>query len=721
MNVASFSAAEKTASHAVPNCETTSHERAGSSTRMKKNEQGSRSRVIPVKLEEEATTSDDGERYQETIEDKQEVPCGGKNFKEENSVSQQQRQGLGKTYKSHLAKSSSSSRRPVSGVHERGVASTQKPSRFHLPHLPAAVDQVLLLDYSQGETEPPTESRNASQERQTEDAGQNTDGKESALVATGGSRAGKTDQDVHKENAAICEDRNDLCRTVCLHNQVDTRSRGAILSQCGGGSLGNFEGAAELQGGRPRSTEGHGSVAETGFRQSVPDAPGNGKNCRLLEADAGVKSDSEEQAACEPPARPIAIVDLEKKSEEGLAKDISEFLDFSDDEPTDFPDTHLQNKDLGNGNQKGRARHLIPGPPTTTDASQNARYSLGVPGAAPSSVGLEVQRAYMRLSDLAIVWDLLGSWSRAETRDVLLWIRSGRVKRRTDNTEESVSAAFPGQAQCLDGKLADNRSAEAAAAGAVELQQQRSEQLAQALLRALPSSLLEHCGRDVADVCRTFRIKRALPPLPPSLCRTFLAVVFLALHGLRRSSTSSASSTRVSCGGATMAMSEDPGCVDTVGVRDWVNRADKDDGDIECGVRLFIRGAISDAASRCSRVQRGDTRGDASSHRCTVGPRPTLGSAQEDKTAEVSLLHPPGAMPAPEQRMATGVGPAIGFSVVSAVRECDIQAEQEGRLGTRGSRFDTNSSVATDGDGETVAWWWAGKCLAILFGPLVDA
>lgn len=172
-----------------------------------------------------------------------------------------------------------------------------------------------------------------------------------------------------------------------------------------------------------------------------------------------------------------------------------------------------------------------------------------------------------------------------------------------------------------------------------------------------------------------------------------------------------------------MAMSEHPGCADTVAVRDWVNRADEDDGDIECGVRLFIRDAISDAALRCSSVQHSDKRGEASSpsRRCTVAPGPALGSKQEDKTAEASHPHLPGAMPVPEQRIATGVGPATGSPVFSAVRECDVQAAQEGRLGTRGSRFDTNSSVASVGDGTTLVWWWAGRCLDILFGPLVDA
>ncbi|CBZ53131.1 conserved hypothetical protein [Neospora caninum Liverpool] len=415
----------------------------------------------------------------------------------------------------------------------------------------------------------------------------------------------------------------------------------------------------------------------------------------------------------------------------GLATDLNEFLDLTDDD-TDRPDT--VSPDVGGpragpvcSSQQDEQRHgergKVSRPPHTNEPpTQSPRGGSRRVPPGRQSVKAELQEAYGRLSDLSVVWDLLGNWSRNETREFLL-----RLHGLTDFSRSGVGGGDPALSSFRPASaspeglevLAGDTATAPIAATAEDIQ--RIEQLVQALLRVLPRNLAQH-RRHIVDLCRTFRIQRAAPPLQPSCCRAFVAVVLIALQCCCWTSSSSDPPARPGAGTPSPreGQRDDSPTKNVVAniaaVKSWLGTQGQA-GDDE-GLREFILDAVFDAASKPADATRGEDRRAAlrpsnghsgqrpEPHGCTGNGQMTLEAAAPRGTSV-----PLGASGEPERNSAfpAGENDVIGRSG-RAGRSRDSLAASRPERRTRSLFFD-----------QTAVWAWLGQSLDVLVNPLTDA
>ncbi|KFG30006.1 Rtr1/RPAP2 family protein, partial [Toxoplasma gondii GAB2-2007-GAL-DOM2] len=308
----------------------------------------------------------------------------------------------------------------------------------------------------------------------------------------------------------------------------------------------------------------------------------------------------------------------------GLAKDLNEFLDLTDEEDGDTcsfdcssPDHRTargsvccsQQEDHSPG-ECGTAKLALPSERNKTAEQPERRGSRKAPSRGKQSIQAQVQEAYGRLSDLSVVWDLLGNWSRNETREFLIQCHGLKGFSRKLGGERALSSFDPSGGAAAGPEAPDNTS-DVAAATAEDIQ--RVEQLVQVLIRVLPTNLVAQYRRQIVDLCSTFRIQRAAPPLQPSCCRTFLAVVLTALQ-CRCWTASSPDLDGLSDNGTDRFHEEKPDShaksmrPNIKSVKEWLSNRRDSSGDDE-GLREFILEAVFEATSKPQKMKSGENQG----------------------------------------------------------------------------------------------------------------
>ncbi|RQX68148.1 Rtr1/RPAP2 family protein, partial [Toxoplasma gondii CAST] len=341
----------------------------------------------------------------------------------------------------------------------------------------------------------------------------------------------------------------------------------------------------------------------------------------------------------------------------GLAKDLNEFLDLTDEEDGDTcsfdcssPDHRTargsvccsQQEDHSPG-ECGTAKLALPSERNKTAEQPERRGSRKAPSRGKQSIQAQVQEAYGRLSDLSVVWDLLGNWSRNETREFLIQCHGLKGFSRKLGGERALSSFDPSGGAAAGPEAPDNTS-DVAAATAEDIQ--RVEQLVQVLIRVLPTNLVAQYRRQIVDLCSTFRIQRAAPPLQPSCCRTFLAVVLTALQ-CRCWTASSPDLDGLSDNGTDRFHEEKPDShaksmrPNIKSVKEWLSNRRDSSGDDE-GLREFILEAVFEATSKPQKMKSGENQGktlfslsDASGEQ--HGPQGFTAGGQAHRHADVDI------------------------------------------------------------------------------------
>ncbi|PFH33446.1 hypothetical protein BESB_076630 [Besnoitia besnoiti] len=415
----------------------------------------------------------------------------------------------------------------------------------------------------------------------------------------------------------------------------------------------------------------------------------------------------------------------------GIAKDLNEFLDLTDDEDCD--DNFYDRTPSEASSRRG-----TPSIGDRTEASCAAGGGTSQPpralvgrrphgdgeagggrvNANKASIHTQVEPAFGHLSDLSIVWDLLGNWSRAETREFLL--RQNGLSDVTSLGDAHAVAPSAHPAPFSNTEAAADEAEETSTRDAAEAakadQIQRVEQLVQALLRVLPRNLVAQYSGILVELCGTFRIQRAAPPMRPALCRAFLAIL---LVGLQRTSWAMSShiSGRANPGVGLEEMPQSKMIVPNMAaIQAWLCTQERGGGDDE-GLREFVFSAFFAEATK-----RGETASAA-------GGTETEGGVAVSRASDTAQRARRTASPSrrsTEVMAARGARPSVVSSTGARHPGGETSVESE-RFRKHTGQAEGGASTATTepharrSRQESPTWWWVEKSLELLLNPVTDA